>query len=176
MEKIEKEVCENILDMYELKLIEYDLNEYISDPACMNKFFPYYKNISDIVIYSTQNAFYTLIKKENEKFTQIYEDFYKELYKNNKLNIECWDLKKDKEILYQEIEQSYRKKFKGMVHLSFKGDELEYKKWITDNKKIVIEIKSKLGEFIEKDVGDIIRKHMLDRINRMEEVLNGKVY
>lgn len=162
--------------MYELKLIEYDLNEYISDPACMNKFFPYYKNISDIVIYSTQNAFYTLIKKENEKFTQIYEDFYKELYKNNKLNIECWDLKKDKEILYQEIEQSYRKKFKGMVHLSFKGDELEYKKWITDNKKIVIEIKSKLGEFIEKDVGDIIRKHMLDRINRMEEVLNGKVY
>lgn len=176
LEKIEEEVCENILDMYELKLIEYDLNEYVSDPARRNKFFPYYKNISDIVIYSTQNAFHTLIKKENEKFTQIYEDIYKELYKNNKLNIECWDLKKDKEILYQEIVQSYRKKFKGMVHLSFKGDELEYKKWITDNKKIVIEIKNKLGEFIEKDVGDIIRKHMLDRINRMEEVLNGKVY
>lgn len=44
------------------------------------------------------------------------------------------------------------------------------------NKKIIIEIKNKLGEFIEKDAGDIIRKYMLDRINRMEEVLNGKVY
>ena len=65
-----------------------------------------------------------------------------------------------------------------MVQLSFKGDELEYTKWMADegNKKIIIEIKNKLGEFIEKDAGDIIRKYMLDRINRMEEVLNGKVY
>ena len=56
--------------------------------------------------------------------------------------------------------------------------KLEYTKWMTDegNKKIIIEIKNKLGEFIEKDAGDIIRKYMLDRINRMEEVLNGKVY
>ena len=179
LKEMEEEACEMILSMYELKLKEYDLNKYISsDPAPWNKFFPYYKNISDIVIYSTQNAFHTLMKKENEKFTQIYEDLYKELYKSNKLNIECWNLKKDKEILYQKLVQSYRQKFKGMVQLSFKGDELEYTKWMTDegNKKIIIEIKNKLGEFIEKDAGDIIRKYMLDRINRMEEVLNGKVY
>ena len=175
LKEMEEEACEMILNMYGLKLAEYDLNEYISNPACMNKFFPYYKNISDIVIYSTQNAFYTLMKKENEKFTQIYEDFYKALYEDSKLKMKCWDLKKDKDILYQKLEQSYRQKFKGMVHLSFKGDELEYKKWITDNKDIIIEIKSKLGEFIEKDAGDIIRKYMLDRLNRMEEVLDGKV-
>ena len=175
LKEMEEEACEMILNMYGLKLAEYDLNEYISNPACMNKFFPYYKNISDIVIYSTQNAFYTLMKKENEKFTQIYEDFYKALYEDSKLKMKCWDLKKDKDILYQKLEQSYRQKFKGRVHLSFKGDELEYKKWITDNKDIIIEIKSKLGEFIEKDAGDIIRKYMLDRLNRMEEVLDGKV-
>ena len=175
LKEMEEEACEMILNMYGLKLAEYDLNEYISNPACMNKFFPYYKNISDIVIYSTQNAFYTLMKKENEKFTQIYEDFYKALYEDSKLKMRCWDLKKDKDILYQKLEQSYRQKFKGRVHLSFKGDELEYKKWITDNKDIIIEIKSKLGGFIEKDAGDIIRKYMLDRLNRMEEVLDGKV-
>ena len=48
--------------------------------------------------------------------------------------------------------------------------------FVCRSKKIIIEIKNKLGEFIEKDAGDIIRKYMLDRINRMEEVLNGKVY
>lgn len=166
-----KEELQNIEIDYELGY-ELELHKFFENPAMLDSFFKYNGQIKGkaVNVYFRDNAERYFFGDRRNRYT----DFYEKIYIRYITGICVWDLQKDLDILYERVKWGFENYFTDLPDLFCEVDERDYVKWINRNMQYILKCKEKIISFFEKELCQIVRGRIENKMERLEELLDEK--
>ena len=160
---------------YEMECIQID--EKLSEQLLDNfvKYKESFINKNDIM-YSLKENVSDYFFKNDYNYKQFFQ-FSEELYLKYIDNICIWDTERDLEKLKLEFKNRMEHFIELPVLVDFSGTtEEDYIYFYNKHKKEMIEFKNKIKDFFRKELCQLIKGYMEDKIKRMESLLYEEKY
>lgn len=160
---------------YEMECIQIDekLSEQLLDSFV--KYKESFVNKNDIM-YSLKKNVSDYFFKSDYNYKQFFR-FSEELYLKYIDNICIWNKEKDLKKLKSEFENRMEYFIEVPIIIGFSGTtEEDYIYFYNNHKKEMIEFKNKIKNFFRKELCKLIKSYIENKIERMENLLNEKIY
>jgi len=161
---------------YEMECIQIDekLSEQLLDSFV--KYKESFVNKNDIM-YSLKKNVSDYFFKSDYNYKQFFR-FSEELYLKYIDNICIWNKEKDlKKLKSEEFENRMEYFIEVPIIIGFSGTtEEDYIYFYNNHKKEMIEFKNKIKNFFRKELCKLIKSYIENKIERMENLLNEKIY
>lgn len=155
---------------YELFYEESELNKKLSNPAFINNFFEYNKNINGKNIW--QYYFEKIFNYFWDDNNSIGDKFCITFYKITLNSSYIWDISYDIENLKIDIRKFFMNKIYFSKEKVFFGDKNEYDILLNNIAKDLINFKQELINFFSKDVKKYLKQRIEKNIDKLEGLVN----
>ncbi len=106
--------------------------------------------------------------------SMVLKKFIRSMYLNFTKEIPVWDREKDIDRFFSEVGISFSQKLYVGRRLPFSGDEADYIIFKNQNSQRILDMKNCAISFFSDELKEIMRRRILKRIERLEEILDEK--